>query len=126
MHESVTLDDSTVTLDLPVGPFMRVSGEGVSLTVAGQTLTGNIALEQFGTGVTATTVIAFTGVRLALGDGTTELVRIENASGAFILKSGAVIGRLSGTVVVSVPAGQPHRHGPPRGQDRRHHPGTTR
>ena len=75
----------------------------MSLTVAGQTLTGNIALEQSGSGLTATTVIAFTGVRLALGDGTTELVRIENASGAFILKSGAVIGRLSGTVVVSVP-----------------------
>ena len=110
VHESVTLDGTTVAMDLPVGPFLRVSGEGVSLTVAGQTLTGNIALEQSGSGLTATTVIAFTGVRLALGDGTTELVRIENASGAFILKSGAVIGRLSGTVVVSMPAGQPQRH----------------
>ena len=49
VHESVTFDDgTTVTLDLRTGPFLRVSGEGVTLTVSGQTLTGNIALEQYG------------------------------------------------------------------------------
>ncbi len=103
VRESVTFDGATVSMVLPAGPYLRVSGDNVSLTVAGQTLTGNIALEQSGTAASPVTVIAFSGVTLALGDGTTELVRLENARGAFVLTGGAVSGSLIGRIVVSIP-----------------------
>src|SRR5262249_5482263 len=46
VSQQVMVGGSTLALDLPAGPFVRVEGTGVSLAVSGQTLTGDFAFEQ--------------------------------------------------------------------------------
>src|SRR6185436_14589989 len=44
--QNVTFGATTNALTLPTGPYLRISGTGATLTVAGQTLTGNFTFEQ--------------------------------------------------------------------------------
>ena len=44
VSETFMLGDDLVNLDLPVGPYVRVEGTNVELTIAGQTLTGKRSL----------------------------------------------------------------------------------
>src|SRR5207248_2397081 len=55
-------------LILPAGPFVRIEGTNVNLTIAGQTLTGNFSFEQ-ATRANGTPIIrvAATAVHLTLG-----------------------------------------------------------
>ena len=61
VKESVTIGDRTVVLDLVKGQYVRVAATGVELSIAGQTMTGNVAFEQQ------------TGTK---SDGTTETVMV--------------------------------------------------
>ena len=81
--ESVTVGARTLSLDLPAGPFVRIFGTGVQLVVAGQTLSGDFAIEQSGT--PATTKIVATNVTLRIGTGTTDLITITNGSASFLV-----------------------------------------
>ena len=62
--------------ELPAGPYMRVSGTGVVVEVAGQLLSGDIALEQGSNGTRFTA----SNVRMQLGDGNRALVRLTGGS----------------------------------------------
>jgi hypothetical protein len=112
--EEITIGDETLVLDLPRGPYVRVSGTGVELNVLGQTLSGNFAFEQ----TTSTdgagegrpvTLIAASDVTLRLGDGTTDFVTITDGWGSFVVldiadSSGkGLAGALSGTVSLNIP-----------------------
>jgi hypothetical protein len=44
--ESLAVGAGTVAIDLPAGPYLRVSGTGVALTIAGQTLRGDFSFER--------------------------------------------------------------------------------
>ena len=46
VSSSVTLGGQTVVLDLPAGPFLRVSGSQTTLTILGQTLTGDFSFQR--------------------------------------------------------------------------------
>ncbi|HSF99150.1 MAG TPA: VCBS repeat-containing protein, partial [Ornithinibacter sp.] len=111
--ESVTVGGQTLSLDLPAGPYLRVFGEDIQVALFGQSLTGNVAFEQVGTGPTATTTISFSEVELRLGDGTTDLVVLSNGEGTFTLSSfdppgpttavRVMVGSMSVDVAVNVP-----------------------
>ena len=45
VHESITVGGMPATLDLPLGPYLRVEGQA-TLAIAGQTLSGQFAFEQ--------------------------------------------------------------------------------
>jgi hypothetical protein len=101
--ESVTVGGSTVSMDLPAGPYLRVAGDDVRLSVLGQVLSGSIALEQSGT----MTTLVLSGITVRLGDGSTDLVTLTNGEGALVVRevSGARVlsGALSADVTVNVP-----------------------
>ena len=111
--ESVTLGGQTLTLDLPAGPYLQVFGEDIQVALFGQSLRGNVAFEQVGTGVGATTTISFSEVELRLGDGTTDLVVLSNGEGTFTLSSfdppgpaaavRVMVGSMSVDVALNVP-----------------------
>src|SRR6185436_13503479 len=46
VHETLAVGTQTLTLDLPAGPYIRVEGTNIKLTIAGQSLTGNFAFEK--------------------------------------------------------------------------------
>ena len=71
---------------------MRISGTNVTLTVAGQTLSGDFSVEKT---ATATTITA-AKVTLKLGNGTTDFVSLTNGNGSFVVKQGGIAGALSG------------------------------
>ena len=91
------------------GTYLQVSGTGVSLTIAGQTLTGNFSFTSGGGVVT----INLSNVTLGLGDGTTNFVNVSNGSGTLSIVSsttvngapaaGGVYGQFGGSVAIDVP-----------------------
>src|SRR5207247_3891497 len=91
VNERVTVGGTTLTLDLPAGPYVRVEGIGVELNVLGQTLSGNFAFEQItstdnGTSTSRTiTRISASNVTLRLGDGTTDFVTLTDGQGSFVI-----------------------------------------
>ena len=98
--ETVTLGGSTFVLDLPPGPFFRISALGVQLRVLGQTLSGDFTVQS----ATGTTTINVRNAALRLGTGTTDVVSITNANGTFTITAGSgIAGTLAGTVAVNVP-----------------------
>ncbi|MEX1357603.1 MAG: VCBS repeat-containing protein, partial [Gaiellaceae bacterium] len=99
--ETVTVGGRTIVVDLPAGPFVRLSGTGVQLVVLGQTLSGNFAVEQT---PTETRIVA-SNVTLRLGTATTDLLTITNGQGAFRISSApsGIAGILSGNVTLNVP-----------------------
>ena len=90
---------------VPAGPFVRVSGTGVNITIAGQTLTGNFAIERatLADG-TAVTRIAASNVSVdLLGNGTpgSGVVSVANAHGVLVIANGALSGKVSGDVAIA-------------------------
>ena len=80
VHQTFMVGLRTVMLDLNGGNFTRVTGQGVALTILGQTLSGDFTLEQLrtlgadglpntGDGETSVVRVTFQHVTLRLGDG---------------------------------------------------------
>ncbi|MEK7414136.1 MAG: hypothetical protein AAB263_12550, partial [Planctomycetota bacterium] len=106
VNENFTVGSETIALVLPAGPYLRVEATGVNLTIAGQSLSGNFAFEKATTtGANPSSVIriAATNVSLQLGDGTTNFVSLTNGSGAFLITSAGLAGKVGGTVTLNVP-----------------------
>ena len=100
VHDSVEAGSGTVAIDLPAGPYLRVSATGVVLVAAGQKLSGDVSVEKSGSSVR----VVATNVRLQLGDGNRALVRLTDGAADLTLGAGSVVGTVSGTVaLVDVP-----------------------
>ena len=104
---------SSVSLDVPAGPFVRISGTGISLVVGGQTLTGDVSIERApslgadgvvggsGLDTDATVVkIAATNVALALGDGTRTVLTLTGGEALLVSRGTGIAASLSGTVAL--------------------------
>src|SRR5207302_2948667 len=92
------------TLHLDAGNYVRVTGTGLTLTIAGQTLSGNFTFARDTTVPAAPVVtVSFTNGELGLGDGTTKFVRITNATGSLTLISSGLYGTFAAAVAVDVP-----------------------
>ena len=104
VSQVVTVGGAEVALQLPAGPYLRISGTGVVATVADQVLSGDISLERSGSTIHLTAA----NVRLQLGDGARALVRLTDGAADLTLTgtgaSSSVTGTVSGTVaLVNVP-----------------------
>ncbi len=104
VNETVAVGATTLNVNLPAGPYLRVEGADIVLTVASQTLKGNFAFEQItrANNVKVTRVAA-SNVSLSLGDGTTNFVSLTQGEGYFLATAAGLAGRLSGTVSLNVP-----------------------
>ena len=106
---------STPVQGLPAGLYVRVVLLGATLTVAGQTLTADLAVERStalgddgipgGTGDDADSTVTRIAVSRAsfAVPGNAPLVRLTNGTGTLLVVDGEVAGRLAGTLTVSVP-----------------------
>ena len=103
---AITVGDTTIVLDLAAGPYLRIEGKGVELTIADQTLSGNFVFERItSTGGAVVTTIAASNVRLSITAGTTEIVALTNGTGLFVVDATGIGGRLSGDIAVNIPGG---------------------
>ena len=46
VNQTFAVDGQTLTLALPGGPYLELSGTGVTISAFGQTITGNVAIQQ--------------------------------------------------------------------------------
>ena len=104
---------SSVSLDVPAGPFVRITGTGISLVVGGQTLTGDVSIERAlslgADGVVGGTLldadatvvkIAATNVSLAIGDGTRTVLTLTGGEALIVSRGTGIAASLSGTVAL--------------------------
>ena len=104
VRETATTAGSTVDVDLPGGPFLRVEATGARLTVSDQSLSGDFAFEQTTTSAGASVVrVAASNVSMSLGDGTTAFVAVAGGRGVIVLTGAGAAGTLAGAVAVNVP-----------------------
>ena len=85
IDERIQVGAATVRLVLPIGPYLRVEGTGILLTIAGQSLSGNVAFEQLTGPNGAFVKVALSEVELAIGDGTKDLLTVSNGQGAVVI-----------------------------------------
>ena len=105
VNQSVTLDGSTLTLNLPAGPYLQVEADGLSLTILGQSVSGNFAFTQTkATDGTNVVRIAATNVGLSLGsDPQNPLVSLTNGQGALLVTSAGIAGQIGANVATNIP-----------------------
>ena len=105
VDRSFALGGSAVALELPAGPYVRVEGIGATITIGGQTLTADIAIERSTDAAgSPITVIGANNVAFAVNAGSTPVLRLAGGSGAFVITSAGLAGRLGGQVALNVPA----------------------
>ena len=95
ISETFQVGAATRTLELPSGPYFRVTGNDIILAVAGQRLSGNFVFESIvldrGADVddasddTTAIRIAITNAELGLGDKDREFIHLTNGEGYFLL-----------------------------------------
>ena len=87
-----------VLLDVPAGPFLRIEGTNIALTVAGQTLSGNFSFEQI-TKPNGTKVIkvAVTNLSLELTADGARVFKLEGVSGVLLITPQGIAGQLQVT-----------------------------
>src|SRR4029079_11575979 len=85
VDESIQVGAATVGLQLPAGPYLRVEGTGIQLTIAGQSLSGNVAFEQVSRGGRTLVRVALSDVNLAIGDGSTDLLTVSGGQGSLLI-----------------------------------------
>ena len=104
VSENVTVGSTVVVLDLVAGPYVSVSATGAVLTIAGQTLSGDLSFTRAMDGSTPRTVLALNHLALSLGGGA---VTLSEGHGALVISgsgdAGTLAGKLTGTIAVTVP-----------------------
>ena len=94
---------------LPAGPYLRVEGTGIVITLAGQRITGDLVLEKARSNGADVVRVGLRNVSAAFGDGTTDLVTLSEGVGLLVItgvspgKAGGLAGTLSGRVRMNVP-----------------------
>ena len=98
VSESVQVGGSTLSVSLPAGPYVRVTGTGVTLRVAGQRLSGDFSFERVA--VTGGNLVRITvsNVSLSFGDGSRNFLVLTEGEGVLIIQPSGVAGRLSAHV----------------------------
>ncbi|MHC4997342.1 MAG: hypothetical protein ACYTGQ_20125, partial [Planctomycetota bacterium] len=95
INELIQVGDQQLLLSLPMGPFLRIAGEGVSLDVLGQTLSGDFALTKS------------TNVNLQIANGQLDfgggLVQVNDLSADFTISDAGIAGSASAGVSINVP-----------------------
>src|SRR5206468_2607698 len=106
VSEQFEVGADTVNLVLPAGPYLRVEGTGVRLTLVGQRISGDFVFEKATSGSGDIVRVLAQHVSAALGDGGTNFVTLDGGFGFFVIRGGAgggFAGEIGGDVSVSVP-----------------------
>ena len=91
---------TSASLTLPAGPYFQVTGTGVQLTIAGQSLSGNFSV----TDQSGTVTVAASNVSASFGDGASALLTVSGGNGMLTFgPSGGLTGNLNANVSVSIP-----------------------
>ncbi|BCX47940.1 hypothetical protein HAHE_18480 [Haloferula helveola] len=97
VNETLSIGAGIVSLDLPPGPFLQLTGAGAAFSIQGQTLTGNFVFERKSDG---TIVALVTGGLYVQGGGLTAL---NDLSGPLLFFSTGVAGALDGIPALAIP-----------------------
>ena len=91
---------TTIPLDLPAGPYLRLAAEQIVVKVAGQELTADFSFEQTGSALTGNKIVrlAVANLTLKLTAGATDVLTLSNGSGAARHQRRGLAGRIGGTV----------------------------
>jgi hypothetical protein len=104
VNESFTADGKAVSIVLPSGPYIRIDGTDLALTLMGQTLSGDLAFEKVSDEKGVSIIrLGATNIRFSISDGATDLVSLTNGQGSMILTAQGLAGELTGSVAVAVP-----------------------
>jgi hypothetical protein len=106
VSEQFKVGGQSLTINAPAGPYLRVEGDGLKLTISGQTLTGDFVFEQATQGGAGVTRVMAQNVSLSIGSATQAYVTLTDGSGFFVIESTGMAGRVAGNVAVSVPGVQ--------------------
>ena len=103
-NQSVDVNGTTVTVNVPAGPYLRVTGVGANLTVQDIGITGSFTFErkQTTTGGERVVTVAASAVSLDLGSTANDLISVTNGSGAFIIAADGLAGTSTATVGINV------------------------
>ena len=112
VNETFTVGTDNFTVNVPAGPYLKIEGgtdaTPVTLTIAGQTISGKFAFEQYtaptaGANVGGAKVVrlAMTGVTFHLQAGTTNILSLTNGFGFFVIKPAGLAGTVGGTVTLN-------------------------
>src|SRR5256712_8960290 len=89
VSEQFEVGADTLNLVLPAGPYLRVEGTNVRLTLLGQHIGGDFAFEKAtGMGSTSIVRVLAQNVSVALGDGATNFVTLDGGFGFFVIRGG--------------------------------------
>ena len=92
------------SITLPAGPYLRLSATGVTLVVAGQSITGlAVDVERAVVDGAAVTRVTVSGGTIELSTGATVVVRLTGVNGALVLGARGLAGRIAATVALNVP-----------------------
>ncbi len=101
INQTFTLNNVPTTLNLPAGPFLQVQANNVSLSILGQTLTGNFSFTQTGSGATTLVTLAASNVGLTITSGGSPIFTVTNGQGSFQVTSGGIAGSLSANLTTA-------------------------
>ena len=92
---------STAAQGIPAGPFFGVEADGASVSISGQSVSANLAIQvTTGSGGGSLVAIAVTNAFASFGGG---LATLSGGSGALLVSSGGVAGTFTGTIALNVP-----------------------
>ena len=100
---TIQTSSDSVEVELRAGPYLRLAGEGLSIKVLGQSLTGNVVLDVTRDGEINTVRLGAAEVELVVSDGTAEILSVTGGSAAFISGENGFGGAISGRVTASLP-----------------------
>ena len=98
---AVAFDAAGTTLDgtLPAGPYLRLTGTDIDLTLAALTVTdAELEIERRTEGGVPVTRVTLSGGGLSVGDGTTTFLTLTDVRGMVVAGAGGIAGRLDATV----------------------------
>ena len=108
VNESFTVGGATQTLSLPAGHFLTISLQGASLTLGGQTISGDLTVSRSapvtaGVAGSPTTVVTLANGALRIGTSQRAFVVVSGASGTLTVAAAGVYGSLTAAVAVTIP-----------------------
>ncbi|MCX5671146.1 MAG: hypothetical protein NTU94_07500, partial [Planctomycetota bacterium] len=104
VEQSVTVGATTINIDVPAGPFLRVELRNCKLSILGQELSGDFVFEERAAeGGGRVVRVEVRGATLAFGSGADALVTVRQAQGEFTIDDTGVTGSMSGAVATLVP-----------------------
>src|SRR5207247_802865 len=82
INQTFTLNNVPTTLTLDQGPYFRVKADNVSLSILGQTLTGNFSFTQSGSGASTVVTLAASNVGLRITSGGQTIFTVSGGQGS--------------------------------------------